>query len=98
MPGDFVRANFGSLADGEAQFVAAYNGLSSTVNNLDSQLRGSLATWDGQARDAYYQAKAIWDRAMADMGQVISGLSSVIGTANANYQSAESTNAAMFGS
>jgi early secretory antigenic target protein ESAT-6 len=97
MAGDYVRAVFGSLSDGESQFVAAYNSLSSTVTDLDGQLRSSLATWDGQAQEAYYQAKAVWDKAIADMGAVIQGLSSVLGSANANYQTAERTNSAMFG-
>jgi 6 kDa early secretory antigenic target len=96
MAGDYVKAVFGSLSDGEAAFMAAYNGLSSTVNDLDAQLRSSLSTWDGQAQAAYYEAKAIWDKAIADMGMVIQGLSRVIGTANTNYMGAEQANAAMF--
>lgn len=96
MAGDFVLANFGTLSDGESQFMAAYNGLISTINDLDSQLRGSLGDWEGSAQTAYYQAKAVWDKAIADMGMVIQGLSQVIGTANVNYQQAETTNAGMF--
>jgi 6 kDa early secretory antigenic target len=94
--GDYVKAVFGSLSDGQAQFVAAFNGLSSTVNDLDAQLRTNLSTWDGQAQQAYYQAKAVWDQAIASMGTVIQNLSSVIGNANDNYQLAETSNAAMF--
>lgn len=93
---DYVLANFGSLADGEAQFVAAYNGLSSTVSNLQSQLQGNLADWQGSAQLAYHEAQAVWNQAVADMGAVISAMSSVIGAANENYQNAERTNASMF--
>ena len=96
MAGDFVLANFGTLADGESQFMAAYNGLTSTINDLDSQLRGSLDGWEGSAQQAYYQAKAIWDKAIADMGLVIQGMSQVVGTANVNYQQAEQANSTMF--
>jgi 6 kDa early secretory antigenic target len=96
MAGDFVLANFGTLADGEQQFMAAYTGLTSTINDLDSQLRGSLQSWQGSAQTAYYEAKAIWDKAIADMGLTIQGLGQVIGTANVNYQQAETTNAGMF--
>jgi 6 kDa early secretory antigenic target len=96
MAGDFVLANFGTLADGESQFMAAYTGLTGTINDLDVQLRGSLGDWEGNAQRAYYEAKAIWDKAIADMGLVIQGLSQVIGTANANYQAAEQTNTGMF--
>ena len=93
---DYVRAVFGTLADGEAEFMSAYNGLVTTVNDLDAQLRGKLSSWDGQAQAAYYQAKAVWDSAIADMGAVIQGLSKVIGTANLNYQATEQANASMF--
>jgi len=96
MAGDFVLANFGSLAEGESQFTAAYTGLTSTVNDLDAQLRGQLGDWVGSAQQAYIEAKAIWDKAIADMGLTIQGLSQVIGTANQNYQQAETTNAGMF--
>jgi 6 kDa early secretory antigenic target len=96
MAGDFVLANFGSLSDGEAQFVAAYNGLNSTVNNLNSQLQSNLADWVGSAQQAYYEAKSVWEQAITDMGLVIQGMSSVISTGNQNYQDAERTNASMF--
>jgi 6 kDa early secretory antigenic target len=96
MSGDYVLAQFGTLSEGETQFTAAYNGLTSTINDLDSQLRGSLDDWQGDARQAYYEAKAVWDKAIADMGLVIQGLSQVIGVANTNYISAETTNTQMF--
>jgi 6 kDa early secretory antigenic target len=96
MAGDYVRAVFGTLADGESQFMAAYNGLVSEVNDLDGQLRSKLSSWDGQAQAAYYQAKAVWDNAISDMGMVIQGLSRVIGSANENYQTTEQANTSMF--
>jgi len=93
---DYVRAVFGTLAEGESDFQSAYNGLVSTVNDLDSQLRSKLSSWDGQAQAAYYQAKTTWDNAISDMGLVIQGLSRVIGNANSNYQATETANASMF--
>jgi early secretory antigenic target protein ESAT-6 len=94
--GDFVLANFGSLTEGQSAFAQAYTGLSSTVGDLQSQLQGSLADWEGSAQQAYTEAHAIWTKAIADMGQVITAMSSVIGTANNNYLDAERTNASMF--
>jgi 6 kDa early secretory antigenic target len=96
MAGDYVRAVFGTLQTGEQDFASAYSQLTSTCSTLDSQLRASLADWDGQAQQAYYTAQTTWDNAIADMGMVIQQLSQVVGTAGQNYTSAESTNAAMF--
>lgn len=93
---EYVLANFGSLGEGEAAFAAAYNGLTSAVSDLQSQLQSQLASWDGSAQAAYHQAQATWNQAIADLGQVISAMSSVIGEANFNYQSAERANASMF--
>jgi 6 kDa early secretory antigenic target len=93
---DYVRAVFGTLNQGEADFMSAYNGLVTTVNDLDGQLRSKLSSWDGQAQAAYYQAKTAWDNAISDMGMVIQGLSRVIGTASENYQVTEQANASMF--
>jgi 6 kDa early secretory antigenic target len=95
--GDLVSANFGNLADGQASFVASYNGLSSTVETLQGQLQGGLASWVGSAQTAYHEAQTIWNAAIADMGSVINGMSSVIGVANENYQDGERVNSAMFG-
>jgi WXG100 family type VII secretion target len=93
---DFVLANFASLGDGEAAFASAYNGLSSTVSDLQAQLQSHLADWEGSAQAAYREAHAIWTQAIGDMGAVISAMSSVISEANVNYQNAERTNAGMF--
>jgi early secretory antigenic target protein ESAT-6 len=93
---DFVLANFGALGEGEAAFASAYNGLTSTVSDLQSQLQSNLSVWEGSAQAAYQQAHAIWTQAIADMGAVITAMSSVIGDANVNYQNAERSNASMF--
>ena len=93
---DYVMANFASLSEGEAAFSQAYNGLTSTVSDLQSQLQSSLTNWEGSAQAAYHEAQAIWNAAMADMAQVITTMSGVIGDANLNYQNAERTNASMF--
>ena len=62
---DYTRAVFGGLQQGQADFASIYGQLTSTVQDLDSRLRGNLAEWDGQAQQAYYAAKAQWDAAMA---------------------------------
>lgn len=94
---EYTRVMFGTMEQGQADFARTYSSLQSTVSALDSQLRANLAEWDGAAQQAYYQAKAAWDAAMADMANVVNQLSAVIGTANANYTAAERTNTAMWG-
>ena len=89
----YTRAQFASLQQGEGDFAQIYSQLTSTISTLDGQLRARLAEWDGQARDAYYVAKAQWDAAEANMAQVLTNLRGVIGTAHENYSTTEAANA-----
>ena len=96
MPGDFVLVDFNALADGQAALQSALNGLTSTVDQLQSQLGANLGDWSGPAQAAYHSAQATWNTAMADMQLTISGLGQVVGTASDNYANAEQTNQTMF--
>lgn len=92
----YTLAQFGSLSSGEADFASIYSALTSTINTLDGQLRSSLSLWDGDARNAYYVAKAKWDAAMANMSTVLNNLRGVIGEAGVNYSTTEAANAALW--
>ncbi len=93
---EYTMAVFGTLEQGEADFQRTYSSLQSEVSSLESQLRSSLSRWDGSAQQAYYQAQAQWNAAMANMAQVLSQLGAAIGTANSNYMNAESRNTALW--
>jgi WXG100 family type VII secretion target len=93
---EFTRVVFGTMEQGQADFARTYSSLQSTVSALDANLRANLAEWDGAAQQAYYQAKAAWDAAMADMANVVNQLGAVIGAANANYTAAERANTSLW--
>ena len=95
--GEFTKVQFNALATGEADFASIYQSLQSTLSTLESQLNTHLAEWSGSARQAYYAAQTKWNAAAADMAAVVSQLSSVVGTANANYARTEQVNAGMWG-
>ena len=93
---EYTMAVFGALEQGQADFRRTYSALQSEVSSLESQLRSSLARWDGSAQTAYDQAQAQWNAAMANMAQVLSQLGAVIGAAHSNYLNAESRNTALW--
>ena len=95
--GDFTEVQFGTMAQGEADFAAAYQQLHSTLSTLESQLQSSLSQWTGAAQAAYHVEKDKWDRAAADMAAVVAQLGKAIGIANENYTGAERANSAMWG-
>lgn len=89
---DYTRVMFGALEQGQADFQRTYASLQSEIESLESQLSTNLGEWVGSAQQAYHEAQAVWNGAMANMQSVLQQLGSVIGTANENYQQAEAVN------
>jgi WXG100 family type VII secretion target len=89
---DYTKVQFSSLEDGRQDFASVYSAVESRISSLNAQLRAHLSAWTGDAQAAYQAAEAQWNAAMTDMQNVINSLGAVIGTAQENYTSAESTN------
>jgi ESAT-6 family protein len=85
----YTLAQFGTMQSAEQNFLAVYNSLTSTLEDLQRELQSSLAAWTGDAQAAYQTAKATWDQAAAHMAMVLNQLGNVIGTANTTYQDTE---------
>ena len=94
--GEYTAVTFSAMSQAEADFASVFQSLQSTLSTLESELGGSLSTWTGEAQQAYYAAKRQWDAAAADMATVVNSLASVIGQANANYNSTEAANTNMW--
>jgi 6 kDa early secretory antigenic target len=93
---DYTRVVFSAMEQGEADFKQTYSSLVNEVSTLETQLQGNLSEWIGSAQQAYHEAQAQWNAAMADMQQVLSQLGLVIGAANTNYQAAETANTGLW--
>lgn len=86
-----IKVNFGSLEAGQAGIKNTHGQLVTTLDELESNLQPMLQTWDGQAREAYYQCKQEWDNAAAQMAQTLEQIGTAVGTAQQNYRQAETT-------
>jgi 6 kDa early secretory antigenic target len=84
-----IKVNFGSLGAGAAGIGSTHAKLVSTLDDLEANLQPMLQTWDGQAREAYYQCKKEWDAAAAQMATTLQQIGQAVSTANENYQAAE---------
>jgi WXG100 family type VII secretion target len=74
-----VAAEMGSIA----QYI---QGL---LEDLDNGTKQNLAEWTSSARDAYNQAKAIWDSAASDMVVQATNAQNSLGNITDNYANAE---------
>ncbi|MVA74813.1 WXG100 family type VII secretion target [Auraticoccus sp. F435] len=86
---DYTSVNSAAMAEGISDLTNAHKQLSDHLDTLESQLSGSLAQWDGAARQAYTQAKAEWDAAAAHMASVIQKMQTTMGQISENYDANE---------
>ncbi|SDD17053.1 WXG100 family type VII secretion target [Auraticoccus monumenti] len=86
---DYTSVNSAAMAEGISDLTNAHKQLSDHLDTLEGQLGGSLAQWDGAARQAYAQAKAEWDAAATHMSDVITKMSSTMGQISENYDTNE---------
>ncbi|GAA3760162.1 WXG100 family type VII secretion target [Streptomyces sp. NPDC047002] len=63
--------------------------IAQTLQQLDDQSKNDLAQWQSDARDTYYDAKAKWDAAAAEMQTMATQATQQLGTINEAYGQGE---------
>jgi 6 kDa early secretory antigenic target len=91
-----VKVDFNSLSQGSEQIMATYRQLQSTLETLESELAPMVASWDGEAREAYFAQKTKWEQASAAMAQILMQMGSAVSDAHSNYAAAEKSNTSMW--
>ncbi|TCB90687.1 WXG100 family type VII secretion target [Micromonospora zingiberis] len=92
-----IRYNFAGLN-------AAADSCGSSVRNMTSELEGLksgiaplLATWDGDAREAYFQRQREWESAANDLRDLLGKIERALRESAAKMQAREAANRAKFG-
>ncbi|MDR1998485.1 MAG: WXG100 family type VII secretion target [Frankiaceae bacterium] len=85
-----IKVDFGSLTEGESAIKGVYQQLVSTLEQLEADLRPMVSSWSGAAQESYTECQQRWDRAAADLSVLLNQIGQAVGTANDNYQAAES--------
>jgi 6 kDa early secretory antigenic target len=86
---EYTAADFATLSSSAENFAIVAGAVNKELDELEGSLQSKLSSWDGEARDAYWQFKAQWEAAAADMQKVIQRLGLAIGSAHENYVAAE---------
>ncbi|GII60391.1 hypothetical protein Skr01_04760 [Sphaerisporangium krabiense] len=93
---DRTLVNFGSMATGRQDFARQWQAMEGTLQQLETDLDRLLGEWDGDARNAYWGARAQWDAASGRMAALLQRLGAVIEQGHENFSLAEKANVAMF--
>ncbi|MEU4830402.1 WXG100 family type VII secretion target [Streptosporangium sp. NPDC023615] len=98
MASDFDRTlvDFGQMDRSAADFARQWQMLEGTLQTLEGDLDRLLGDWEGDARTAYYAARAQWDAASGRMAQLLQRLGGVIEIGRENFAQTEKVNVSMF--
>ena len=91
-----LKVNYASLSTASTDLSDGANGIQSTLDSMDADLRQLQTNWDGEAQQAYLTAKQQWTEGMNGMRQVLLQISQLVDQANQSYSSTDQANAARF--
>lgn len=97
MSSDFTSVNYAAMETAQSQLRQAHGALVDEVRDLERKLETQLASWEGDARVAYREAKAQWDAAIDHMAQVLETASTTVGQISGTYQGTDASVARSWG-
>lgn len=91
-----IQVTFGELESARGSIQTTWANITRELEDLKRFLAPMVETWTGDASIAYQAHQAKWDRASADLNQVLNQIGVALGTSNENFQAAESANTARY--
>lgn len=93
---DVLLVDFGALARASDDIQGALSALHSQLEQLESEAAALVATWDGQARQAYEIRQARWRAAAEDLAAMLRDIKVALDDSAVDYLNAEKRNASLF--
>lgn len=93
---DGLRVNHGELDAAAAQMYDTVKKMDNSLNDLENDIAGKVATWSGAQQEAYRTSKAAWDWAMQEMRDLLDESHKTVYQSNADYMSADKRGADRF--
>ncbi|MFI5934861.1 WXG100 family type VII secretion target [Actinoplanes sp. NPDC051494] len=96
MTDGLLKVNFGVLAQAGADIQKAVNEMEQKLSDLDAAARPLVATWDGEAQQAYAERQQKWTQASTDLKNILHSVKIAVDQAAQDYATTESTAAKRF--
>jgi len=88
--------SFPALQQASADIQRALNALDSQLNQLERDAAPLVASWGGEARQAYEQRQARWRAASQDLQGMLRDIKIAVDESAADYLNTEKKNAGLF--
>lgn len=92
-----IRYNFGALNAAADSCGGAVKNLTGELEGLKTGIAPLLATWDGEAREAYFRRQSDWESAANDLRDLLGRIEKALRESAAKMQAREAANRAKFG-
>ncbi|MFG3419866.1 WXG100 family type VII secretion target [Micromonospora sp. NPDC047730] len=92
-----IRYNFGALNAAADSCGGAMRNLTGELDGLKSGIAPLLATWDGDAREAYFRRQNDWESAANDLRDLLGRIEKALRESAVKMQAREAANRAKFG-
>lgn len=93
---DSLVVNFHALTQASADISSALGKMNGSLETLESDAAKLVATWEGQAQEAYAQRQRQWRAAANDLAQMLTDIRAALDASASHYSSTEKTNVGMF--
>lgn len=93
---DVLVVRFPALQKASADIQKALNTLHSQLEQLEHDARPLVATWDGEAKQAYEVRQAKWRSASQDLQNMLREIKVAVDESAADYLNTEKKNAGLF--
>jgi WXG100 family type VII secretion target len=94
--GDTMIVNFAALHTASGHISEAIARLQGELSDLERSAAPLVATWEGDARQAYEQRQTTWRRAAADLSTMLAEIKRAVDDSAADYAATERRNASLF--
>lgn len=92
-----IRYNFAGLNAAAESCNGAVRNMTGELDGLKSGIAPLLATWDGEAREAYFTRQAEWESAANDLRDLLGRIERALRESAEKMQVREAANRAKFG-
>jgi len=89
MDNGLLLVNFNSLSNASGDIQKALSQLQSQLAELKSAGDQLVETWDGVAKDDYYQRQRKWEAAASDLSEILRQIQVAVDDSKADYLDTE---------
>lgn len=84
-----LKVDFGALAQAGAHIERAVRELEAQLGQLEADARPLVATWDGQAQQAYAERQRKWSAAATDLKHILHEIKVAVDQSAQDYATTE---------